>query len=99
MVYFAGVRVMHFTGGLIVLIATYIISPRTGKFYNRRGRKLDLPKPFLGHSAILQVLGAFILWFGLFGFNAGSMTTFTKDVNGKILSLAAAVNKMLAAAS
>mmetsp|Transcript_36215 Transcript_36215/g.55354 ORF Transcript_36215/g.55354 Transcript_36215/m.55354 type:complete len:555 (+) Transcript_36215:360-2024(+) len=98
MVDFAGGGVVHFTGGLTALIATYILGPRTGRFYDRRGRKLDKPKPFPGHSVALQVLGAFILWFGWYGFNAGSITTVTKDGNGKIASLAA-VNTTLAAAS
>uniref|UniRef100_A0A7S2MF89 Ammonium transporter n=1 Tax=Helicotheca tamesis TaxID=374047 RepID=A0A7S2MF89_9STRA len=98
MIDLAGSGVVHFTGGLTALIATWILGPRTGRFYDRRGRKLDKPKPFPGHSVALQVLGAFILWFGWYGFNAGSIMSITEKNNGKIAALAA-VNTTLSAAS
>lgn len=65
---FAGSSVVHLTGGSIALVATYALGPRRGRFYDNRGRPLETPKVFPGHSAALQMLGAFILWFGWYGF-------------------------------
>jgi ammonium transporter, Amt family len=64
---FAGSTVVHTVGGIAALIGTIIIKPRTGK-YNRDGSANAIP----GHSVPLACLGVFILWFGWFGFNAGS---------------------------
>lgn len=61
---FAGSGVIHMTGGTVALIATYILGPRKGRFYDTRGRPLAVPKPFPGHSVALQLLGTMILWFG-----------------------------------
>lgn len=72
---FAGSGVVHVTGGCTALLATWLLGPRKGRFHDSRGRKLEQPKPFPGHSAALQVLGTFILWFGWYGFNAGSIVT------------------------
>lgn len=65
---FAGSSVVHLTGGSIALVATYALGPRRGRFYDHRGRPLENPVVFPGHSAALQMLGAFILWFGWYGF-------------------------------
>jgi Amt family ammonium transporter len=64
---FAGSTVVHTVGGIAALIGTIILKPRTGK-YNRDGSINVIP----GHSVPLACLGVFILWFGWFGFNAGS---------------------------
>ncbi len=64
---FAGSGVVHSIGGYIALAACMLIGPRIGK-YDKNGR----PRPIPGHSITLAVLGTFILWFGWFGFNAGS---------------------------
>jgi Amt family ammonium transporter len=59
---FAGGTVVHITAGMSSLaILTYL-----GK---RRGYGVDTLKP---HNITLTLLGAGILWFGWFGFNAGS---------------------------
>jgi len=59
---FAGGTVVHINAGIAGLVVAMIMGPR--KDYG----KVAL-KPF---SPILAVLGAVLLWFGWFGFNAGS---------------------------
>ncbi len=55
MVDFAGSGVVHVTGGVTALIATLLLGPRKGRFYDDRGKKFDEPKAFPGHSKSLQV--------------------------------------------
>lgn len=59
---FAGGMVVHLTSGVSALAAALII----GK------RKDYLKEPIIPHNLPMTVLGAGILWFGWFGFNAGS---------------------------
>jgi Amt family ammonium transporter len=61
---FAGSGVVHLTGGATALVATYILGPREGRFYDDSGEPLATPKPFPGHSKALQLMGTMILWFG-----------------------------------
>lgn len=61
---FAGSGVVHLTGGTTALVATYILGARKGRFYDNRGRPLETPKQFPGHSVALQLMGTMILWFG-----------------------------------
>ncbi|KAL7525350.1 hypothetical protein ACHAWF_001327, partial [Thalassiosira exigua] len=95
---FAGSLVVHSTGGSTALIATYILGPRRGRFCDHKGEPLKTPKEFPGHSAALQMLGAFILWFGWYGFNTGSALSITGPNQHQVVSLVA-VNTTLAAAS
>eukprot|EP00584_Thalassiosira_punctigera_P004482 CAMPEP_0172538840 /NCGR_PEP_ID=MMETSP1067-20121228/10157_1 /TAXON_ID=265564 ORGANISM="Thalassiosira punctigera, Strain Tpunct2005C2" /NCGR_SAMPLE_ID=MMETSP1067 /ASSEMBLY_ACC=CAM_ASM_000444 /LENGTH=567 /DNA_ID=CAMNT_0013324423 /DNA_START=38 /DNA_END=1741 /DNA_ORIENTATION=- len=95
---FAGSMVVHLTGGATALIATYLLGPRRGRFYDHRGDPLEVPKEFPGHSQALQMLGAFILWFGWYGFNTGSALSITSPHQVQVVSLVA-VNTTLAAAS
>lgn len=64
---FAGSGVVHAVGGYIALAACLLLGSRIGR-YTLKGK----PIPILGLSISLAVLGAFILWFGWFGFNPGS---------------------------
>ncbi len=64
---FAGSGVVHLTGGVAALAGVLAIGPRIGK-YDIDGKPLPIP----GHSLTLGALGVFILWFGWYGFNAGS---------------------------
>jgi Amt family ammonium transporter len=64
---FAGSTVVHTVGGIAALIGTSILKPREGK-YGIDGK----PNVLAGHNIPLASLGVFILWFGWFGFNAGS---------------------------
>jgi Amt family ammonium transporter len=62
---FAGGTVVHINAGVAGLAAALIIGKRRGL-----GQKELLP-----HNIPLTVLGASLLWFGWFGFNAGSALT------------------------
>ncbi len=64
----AGATVVHSIGGWCALGALIVIGPRTGRF-SRKGDVHNIP----GHSLPYVALGAFILWFGWFGFNGGSV--------------------------
>lgn len=66
---FAGSTVVHSMGGWAALAGALVLGPRIGKYVN--GQIQGIP----GHNIPLAVLGAFILWFGWFGFNAGSTTS------------------------
>jgi Amt family ammonium transporter len=96
MIDFAGGGVVHVTGGLTALFATMILGPRRGRFRDEEGKLLEVPKEFPGHSMALQMLGAFILWFGWYGFNAGSALALPYDSVGRAATLAG-VNTTLAA--
>ena len=64
---FAGSTVVHAVGGMSALIGTWMLGPRIGRF------NPDGSANFIGgHNIPLVTLGAFILWFGWYGFNAGS---------------------------
>ncbi len=67
---FAGSSVVHSVGGWIALAGALVLGPRIGK-YSEDGKAKAIP----GHNIPLAGLGVFILWFGWFGFNAGSTTT------------------------
>jgi Amt family ammonium transporter len=89
MIDFAGSTVVHSVGGWAALAGAIILGPRIGK-YNRDGSVNVIG----GHNIPLATLGVFILWFGWFGFNAGSTTS------GTNLSIAViAVTTNLAAAA
>ncbi|CAB9512990.1 Ammonium transporter 1 member [Seminavis robusta] len=95
MIDFAGSGVVHLTGGTTALFATMILGPRRGRFHDDTGRKLAKPKEFPGHSVALQMLGTFTLWFGWYGFNAGSALLLDSLERDKVLALAG-VNTTLA---
>jgi Amt family ammonium transporter len=67
---FAGSTVVHSVGAWAALAGALVVGPRVGK-YDDDGNPQHIP----GHSLPLAALGVFILWFGWFGFNAGSTTT------------------------
>lgn len=59
---FAGGLVVHISSGMSALVATLVIGKRLG------WKK----EPIHPHNLSLTILGAALLWFGWFGFNAGS---------------------------
>ena len=59
---FAGGTVVHVTSGVSALICALYL-----------GKRVGYPtEPMKPHSVVLSVIGACLLWFGWFGFNAGS---------------------------
>lgn len=72
---FAGATVVHSTGGWIALAGVIILGPRLGRFGAESHRF-----PILGHNLPLVALGGFLLWFGWFGFNLGSIGA----INGEV---------------
>ena len=67
---FAGSTVVHAVGGTGALVMAILLGPRLGK-YNKDGSANAIP----GHNLTLAAIGVFILWFGWFGFNGGSVLT------------------------
>jgi ammonium transporter, Amt family len=59
---FAGGTVVHVNAGVAALVAAVVLGPR--KDFARQA--------FLPHNVPFTLLGAGLLWFGWFGFNAGS---------------------------
>jgi Amt family ammonium transporter len=59
---FAGGAVVHITSGASALVAAIVLGKRLGV----------TNEPVEPHDATMTVLGAGLLWFGWFGFNAGS---------------------------
>lgn len=98
MIDFAGSGVVHVTGGATALIATKLLGPRKGRFYNDKGEKLRRPNLLIGHSKSLQMLGSFILWFGWYGFNAGSALKLGSELNTIVIAKSV-VNTALAGGS
>jgi len=71
---FAGSTVVHGIGGAAALAGIIVLGPRIDKF-TKDGQAKLIP----GHNIPLAALGTLILWFGWFGFNAGS--TFQGDAS------------------
>ena len=64
---FAGSTLVHGVGGWAALVGSYLLGPRIGK-YTRKGAH-----PIKGHNMPLTAIGVFLLWFGWYGFNGGSV--------------------------
>ena len=88
MIDFAGSTVVHSVGGWAALAGAIVLGPRIGKYINGKAQAIK------GHSLTLAALGVFILWFGWFGFNAGSTTSGT---NLSIATIAVTTNLAAAA--
>jgi Amt family ammonium transporter len=74
---FAGSAAVHSVGGWASLAAVLVLGPRYGKY-----KKDHSANVIPSHNMPIAALGAFILWFGWFGFNPGSA------LNGLDLSIA-----------
>lgn len=64
---FAGSTIVHSVGGWGALAGVLVLGPRLGKFVG------GVSRPIMGHSLPLATIGMFLLWFGWFGFNGGSV--------------------------
>jgi ammonium transporter, Amt family len=80
---FAGGTVVHITSGVAALVTALYLGKRIGYPHE------DMPP----HSMVLSFIGAGLLWFGWFGFNAGSA------LNAGPLATSAFVNTQFAAAA
>jgi len=85
---FAGSTLVHSIGGWGALAGIMILGPRIGKYVN--GKTKDFPNS----SIPLATMGVFLLWFGWFGFNGGSVLSANPEAVSLVL-----VNTCLAAAS
>ncbi|HEU5140872.1 MAG TPA: ammonium transporter [Bacillales bacterium] len=86
---FAGSAVIHALGGFSALAAAIFIGPRRGKFTPEGTSTIALPS-----NLPLASVGVFLLWFGWFGFNAGSTLSATDPRIGHV-----AIVTMLSASS
>lgn len=77
---FAGGSVVHSVGGWAALTGVIILGPRLGK-YDKDGKIHPIP----GHNLGLATIGAFVLWFGWFGFNPGSTMAANPEAISHIL--------------
>jgi Amt family ammonium transporter len=89
---FAGSTIVHSVGAWVGLAGAIIIGPRIGK-YGKDGKAKAIP----GHNIGFGALGVFILWFGWFGFNAGSELAATGDSTSAIARIALTTNLSAAA--
>ncbi len=64
---FAGSTLVHSVGGWAALAGVMVLGPRIGKYVN------GTVKPIMGHNLPLVAIGVFLLWFGWYGFNGGSV--------------------------
>ena len=80
-------------GGVIGLVGTVIMGPRTGRF-SKTGDVIDIP----GHSIALSSLGFFIIIFAFLSFNACATGSISTDED-LILVQNSIVNTVIGAAS
>lgn len=64
---FAGSTIVHCVGGWGALVGAIMLGPRLGRFDGKKAIKID------AHNLPLAVIGVFLLWFGWYGFNGGSV--------------------------
>src|SRR6266705_3242358 len=82
---FAGGTVVHISSGMSALVCAVLIGRRKGYGHH----------PMQPHNLPMTVMGASLLWFGWFGFNAGSAL----EANGLAVSAFTATNTGAAAAA
>lgn len=70
---FAGSTLVHSVGGWGALAGVIVLGPRIGKYVAGQVR------PVMGHNMPLATIGVFMLWFGWYGFNGGSVLSADPD--------------------
>ncbi|HEV7293149.1 MAG TPA: ammonium transporter [Devosia sp.] len=80
---FAGGTVVHINSGVAALAAAIVLGPRLGY----------MKEPIPPHNLVLTYIGTGLLWFGWFGFNAGS------NLEANALTAVALINTILAPAA
>lgn len=83
---FAGSTLVHSVGGWAALAGVMMLGPRLGKYIPIEQTKAGerntveqalsgrtIVRPIMGHNMPLAAIGVFLLWFGWFGFNGGSV--------------------------
>ncbi len=85
---FAGGTVVHISAGVSALVLALMLGPRR-----------DLQKGILPNNLVLTLTGAGLLWFGWFGFNAGSAVAAEHPVAGFVAGLAFTTTQTAAAAA
>ena len=91
---FAGSTLVHSVGGWGALVMAWMLGPRKGKYVNGQ------PRPIPASNLTLAAIGVFLLWFGWFGFNGGSVLTADPGLVSLVLvttSTAAAAGGLAAA--
>ncbi len=73
---FAGGTVVHISSGVSALVAAIVLGPR-----KTHPEQLNPP-----HNVPLILLGAGLLWFGWFGFNAGSALSVSGGTSGNLVT-------------
>ena len=73
---FAGSGIVHMTGGISALTGAIILGPRRGRFEKHVDQSEFDPS-----SRTYICLGTIILWFGWYGFNAGSTVAILPDAD------------------
>lgn len=85
---FAGGTVVHISSGVSALVCALYLGKRIG--YNKN-------EPITPHNTVFSLIGAGLLWFGWFGFNAGSaLSASPLATNAFVTTHFAAASAMLA---
>ncbi len=87
---FAGGTVVHIAAGVSALVLALMLGPR---------RDVARGTAILPNNLVLTLTGAGLLWFGWFGFNAGSAVAVESPVAGAIAGLAFTTTQSAAAAA
>lgn len=85
---FAGGTVVHISSGVSALVCALYLGKRIG---------YDKNEPITPHNTVFSLIGAGLLWFGWFGFNAGSaLSASSLATNAFVTTHFAAASAMLA---
>ena len=88
---FAGSTLVHAVGGWGALAGVIVLGPRLGKYMKSPEGKTQI-RPLIGHSMPLAAIGVFLLWFGWFGFNGGSVLSADPGSPGELNADGVAAN-------